>query len=120
MKTKIILTLMLLLTILLLTGGCVWNNDKYTVRISGTDGLEFIGEYGGTMIGGSQPGDGRDWKNIDDIVPVEYTLIGDVVWCSVEKKTEVGTLLVEIFLDNELVASDETSEPYGTVSVDAH
>ena len=120
MKLKFAIILLLLSTILLLTSGCVWNNDKYTVRVSGSDGLEFIGEYGGTMIGGSQPGDGRDWKKIEDTVPVEYTLIGDVVWCSVEKKTEAGTLRVEIFLDNELVTSDETSAPYGTVSVDAH
>lgn len=120
MRFKLILGLLLLLIIAPLISGCVWNNDKYTVRVSGTDGLEFIGEYGGTMIGGSQPGDGRDWKKIEDTVPVEYTLIGDVVWCSVEKKTESGTLRVEIFLDNELVASDETSAPYGTISVDAH
>ncbi len=120
MRSKLTLGLILLLAISVLASGCVWDNDKYTIRISGTDDVEFTGEYGGTMSGGSQPGDGRDSKKIKDTVPVEYTLVADVVWCSVEKNTKEGTLIVEIFLENELIASDETTDPYGSVSVEAH
>ena len=98
----------------------MFDNDKYTIRISGTDGLEFVGEYGGTIPGGSQPGDGRDTKKIQGTVPVEYDLIADVVWCTVEKQSKNGTLRVEIFIDNELIASDETIEPFGAVYVEDH
>jgi hypothetical protein len=120
MKITYCLLLAFLLTILVLNSGCVFDNDKYTIRISGTDGLEFTGEYGGTMSGGSQPGDGRDTKKIEGIVPAEYTLVADVVWCHVEKSSKGGTLRVEIFIDNELITGDETTEPYGSIWVEAH
>ena len=118
MKYAIALSLIVIITVLASNGGCAWRNNDFTIRISGTEGLEFSGEYGATLADGRVKG-GKESKSVDGVVPTEYTITAEVVWCSFTKQSEAGTLKVEILKDNEIVAESSTSIPYGVISLDA-
>jgi hypothetical protein len=56
-------------------------------------------------------------KSVDGVVPVTYSVTGTVVSVAFQKKTEIGTLKVEILRGSTMVNSSDTTAAYGLVSV---
>ena len=89
--------------------------ENVVVRVSGTPGTAYSGSYG--TFQGAQA--------VDDtlrIEPADYEIEGSVsdILAAVFRKTQPndeGTLKVEILVDGEVVAEDETSEEVGVINV---
>ncbi len=86
--------------------------DDFTIRVSGTAGLQFNGSYGVTNSDGSSTS-----QTVDGTVPTEYQVTGTIVSVVFQKQTEAGTLKVQIIKDGEVVKEAETTAAYGVVSV---
>ena len=89
--------------------------ENVVVRVSGTPGTAYSGSYG--TFQGAQA--------VDDtlrIEPAYYQIEGSVsdILAAVFRKTQPadeGALRVEILVDSEVVAEDETSEEIGVINV---
>jgi hypothetical protein len=89
--------------------------ENVAVRVSGTPGTAYSGSYG--TFQGAQA--------VDDtlgIEPADYEIEGSAsdILAAVFRKTQPadeGTLKVEILVDGEVVAEDETSEEIGVINV---
>jgi hypothetical protein len=96
---------------------------NYTIEISGTEGLNFSGEY----VVVTQEYDPVNYVvsysysyNVSGSVPAQYTDENAIsVVGMFQKKTEEGTLEVRILKGEELVDSASTSDPWGAVLVTA-
>ena len=90
--------------------------DSLVLRISGTPGVEFSGNY--TTPQGSQ-----NFSGTLSTTPTDYKLGGDaiagvnVVTANVEKQGMGGTLKVEILKNGQVVQSAETNAANNTVSL---
>ena len=89
--------------------------ENVVVRVSGTPGTAYSGSYG--TFGSVQAVDGTLEGE-----PVDYTIEGSVsdILAVAFRKTQPadeGTLKVEILVDGEVVAEDETSEEIGVINV---
>jgi hypothetical protein len=90
--------------------------DSVVLRISGTPGAGFSGNY--TTVGGSQNISGTLGAN-----PMDYELSGkgiagvNVVTANVRRKGSQGTLKVEILKNGQVVQSKETNATTDAVSV---
>ena len=85
--------------------------SDFTIKVSGTSGLEFSGSYMVVASGGQSTS-----KSVDGIVPAQYTVRGEIVSCSFQKQTEFGILRIEILKGSKVVSQSETSAAYGVVS----
>jgi hypothetical protein len=104
---------MLLLVGLFAWSGCSTGSveSKFTVKVSGTSDLEFSGYYM-TIT------DGRiSWKLVEGKVPDQYLVSGNIVSCTIQKKTEKGTLSVQIVKDGKVVSVSETAADHGSVNL---
>ena len=89
--------------------------ENVVVRVSGTPGTAYSGSYGTFQSA----------QTVDDALGVEpaaYEIEGSVsdILAAVFRKTQPadeGTLRVEILVDSEVVAGDETSEEIGVINV---
>ena len=106
--------LILLIAVLsLVVGGCAGIGDSdFTIKVSGTSGLKFSGNYMVVTSGG-----GSTSKSVDGTVPAQYTIRGNIVSCVFQKQSEYGTLRVEIVKGGKIVSQSETLAAYGVVSV---
>jgi hypothetical protein len=92
--------------------------DSVVLRISGTSGVQFSGNY--TTPEGSQ-----DISGTLGTTPTDYKLGGEgvagmsVVTANVQKQGTYGTLKVEILKDGQVVQSGETDVTNNAVSVTA-
>jgi len=90
--------------------------DSLVLRISGTPGVEFSGDY--TTPQGSQ-----NFSGTLDTTPTDYELGGEgiagvnVVTANVQKQGTYGTLKVEILQNGQVVQSAETTATNTPVSV---
>ena len=90
--------------------------DSLVLRISGTPGVQFSGNY--TTPQGSQ-----NFSGTLGTTPTEYELGGEgiaglnVVTANVQKQGTYGTLKVEILKNGQVVQSGETDATNNTVSV---
>jgi hypothetical protein len=90
--------------------------DSLVLRISGTPGVEFSGNY--TTPQGSQ-----NFSGTLGTTPTDYELAGEgvaglnVVTANVQKQGTIGTLKVEILENGQVVRSAETNVANSTVSV---
>jgi hypothetical protein len=90
--------------------------DPLVLRISGTPGVEFSGNY--TTPQGSQ-----NFSGTLGTTPTDYNLGGEgvaglnVVTANVQKQGMGGTLRVEILKNGQVVQSAETNATNNTVSV---
>ncbi|HZB81521.1 MAG TPA: CopD family protein [Rubrobacteraceae bacterium] len=90
------------------------------VRVSGTQGISYSGNYG-KVVEGQQGKAFEGWRMVYDTLgaePVEYK-VGDEegAFAFFQKNQAGGTLRVEILKDGKPVASRETSEEFGAVDV---
>jgi hypothetical protein len=92
------------------------SSGSLVVRISGTPGVEFSGNY-------TTP---KGWHNVNGTLgatPTEYELGGEgvagvnLVTVNVQKQEVGGTLKVEILKNGQVAQSAETSATNNTVSV---
>ena len=83
------------------------SNNEYIIEISGTNGLQFSGSIGGA--GNS--------RTIEGNVPATYKVIGWPAVAVIQKKEELGTLIVSIKENNKLLNSQSTTAAYGVVTV---
>lgn len=112
---KLILRYSILFLCLLFLAGCGLLNDAnsdFTIKLSGTEGLEFSGHY--SIVGTKAL---PEPINAHGVIPWEYNGRGAIVLCNFRKLTEKGSLKVEILKDGELISESETRIPYGFVSL---
>jgi hypothetical protein len=134
---KRLLLLILIVALLLLLVGCmdvqgikldVVNNvtqhttGTYTIKIGGTVGLNFTGEYSVNFYVYDLDTDSfnytTDSYSVGGQVPAEYTFEGMVAGGLFQKLTDDLTLLrVEIWKNGVLEDSDSTTDPWGAVMV---
>ena len=106
------LLLLLLVGILMLEGCTGLVNSDFTVQVTGTSGLKFIGDYmTATTSGGSTS------KSVEGTVPATYTVSGSIVSVVFQKQSEGGLLKVAILKGGKVVSQSETTATYGVVSV---
>jgi hypothetical protein len=115
---KLIMIMLVLGVIAFSITGCD-GNSVFTIKVSGTTGLEFSGSYLVVMSNGQSTS-----EPVAGTVPAEYSVTGtnritvSIVSVELQKRTEEGTLRVEILKDfDEVIASSETTAAYGVVSV---
>ncbi len=94
-------------------GGIV--SSDFTVKVTGTSGLEFSGAYMATTPTGKSTS-----KSVDGVVPAQYKITANIVSVNFQKKTEGGILKVQIIRGGKVVAESETSAEYGVASVATH
>jgi hypothetical protein len=89
--------------------------ENVVVRVSGTPGTTYSGSYGTFQSA----------QSVDDtlgVEPADYEIEGSVsdILAAVFRKSQPAdeeTLKVEILVDGEVVAEDETSEEIGVINV---
>ena len=86
------------------------------VRVSGTQGTEYSGVYGGaaagtTTVEGTLGAEPKEYQ-----VEIGDGASGDISAAFKKTRSGAGTLKVEIVADGEVVAERETSEELGTVA----
>lgn len=86
--------------------------SDYTIKISGSDKLQFSGHY--TIAGtGAIPKP----VEVKGGVPLEYKGKGMAAACVFRKTTADGTMKVEIMKGQEIVSSSETAAPFGIITL---
>ncbi len=105
---------MLLIVGLFACSGCSSGSaeSNFTINVSGTSGLEFSGYYMTVTDGHIST-----WKLVEGKVPGQYSVSGHIVSCTIRKKTEKGTLSVQIVKDGKVVSVSETAAAYGSVNL---
>lgn len=84
----------------------------YTIKVSGSAGQAFSGHY--TIAGTAavpKP------VSVSGNAPQEYAGKGMAAACLIRKTTAEGTLKVEILKGREVVASGETAQPFGIITI---
>jgi hypothetical protein len=113
---KLIFILLLFCLIPLI--GCTSSEPViYTIKVSGSSGLEFVGSYGGIGADGTM-----DMRSVEGTVPRQYTVKASgnvIVSCTFSKLEQSGTLNVFIYRDGELVAQSGTAAAFGMVVLTA-
>lgn len=107
-----IISLVLVILELFASSTIVVQASPYTVeiRVEGTSGIPFSGNYGDL---GSQ-------KSVDGTVPKTYTINdpeGDIISVVFQKQCKSGELIVKIVKDGKVVKTESTTAEYGVVSV---
>jgi hypothetical protein len=86
--------------------------SSYAIKVSGSENLTFSGHY--TFVGTSEI---PKPVNAEGKVPAEYTGKGVAAVCVIRKTEAGGTLKVEITQGDKVIATSETAEPYGIISL---
>ena len=82
-------------------------NETFTIQVRGDDWLEFSGSYMVVTSGSSQS------QSVEGRVPQDYTVTGNIVSVSFQKKDKDGSLRVYLVKNGEVVKSAETRAAYG-------
>jgi hypothetical protein len=134
---KRLLLLIAILALFVLPTGCVdteqigqdWidkmtlhTTGTYTIKVGGTDGLHFAGEYQVNFLEYDLAADNvsihSNAYTTEGVVPREYTFEAMVAGGMFQKQTDDGTLLkVEIWKEGVLQDSASTTDPWGAVMV---
>jgi len=94
----------------------------YTIKVGGTAGLYFTGEYQVNFLEYDSATDSvngtTNWYTTEGVVPKEYTFEAMAAGGFFQKQTGDGTLLkVEIWKEGVLQDSASTTDPWGAVMV---
>jgi thioredoxin reductase len=112
MKKSLLFMIAFFLFLSCCTEGLKGIESDYTIKVTGTDQLQFSGHY--TIAGtGAMPKP----VQITGKSPIEYTGKGLAAACVIRKTTTEGTLKVEILHGEEVVSSAETAAPYGIITL---
>lgn len=86
--------------------------SEYIIKVTGSDKTTFSGHY-------SFPGPNNVPQpvQVKGTTPAEYKGKGIAAACYFRKTDVIGTLKVEIFKDGKVVASSETVDPYGIITL---
>ncbi len=105
---------MLLLVGLFTCSGCSTGpvESNFTIKVSGTSGLEFSGHYVTVTAGRIST-----WKLVGGKIPDQYSVSGNIVSCTIRKKTERGSLSVQIVKDGKVVSGSGTNVSHGSVNL---
>jgi hypothetical protein len=104
-----------LATILLFTGcseGLKSLESDLIIKISGTPGVKFKGNYSFPGTGGM-----AQKESVEAATPAEYRGRGLAALCVFRKTETAGTLMVEVFNGSKLIDSAETSAAYGVITL---
>ncbi len=106
---------MLLLAGLFTCSGCSTGSveSNFTIKVAGTSGLEFSGHYMTVTAGRIST-----WELVEGKVPDQYSVSGNTVSCTIRKKTEIGSLSIQIIKDGKVVWASGTNVAYGSVSAE--
>jgi hypothetical protein len=86
--------------------------SDYTIKVTGSDQLQFSGHYTIANIGQiPKP------VQVKGALPAEYKGKGFAAACVFRKTSAEGTLKVEILKGQAAVASSETAAPYGIITL---
>jgi hypothetical protein len=94
---------------------------NFTVKVGGTVGLDFMGEYEAWFFHYDPDTGGivytKDSYNVEGQVPQEYTFEAASTAVIFQKRTDDWwtTLEVEVWRDGVLLARRETTDPWGVV-----
>jgi hypothetical protein len=80
----------------------------FTIRLSGTDGMQFQGSYRVVNAAGSSTS-----QSVSGTLPAQYQVRGRHVSANFQKQAEAGSLKVEIVRGSQVLARSETTAPYG-------
>lgn len=107
---KKLFLLMMLLTLLVSGCGEPEAQSEFTVKLSGTPGMQIKGAYILTTP------DGTSRSTFPEIVlPQEFKIKGTVLSVSYQKTTEEGELDLEVLKDGNVVSHSTTSAPLGLI-----
>lgn len=116
MKIRNFILFSLLIGIPLFFVGCADGlkgmGSNFTIKVSGTPGLNFKGHYAISATV-SNP----NLQNVAGTLPTQYEGKGLMALCLFRKTAPAGSLKVEILKGEKLVAQGETLIPYGVVSL---
>ena len=87
-------------------------SHDFTIRVSGTSGLDFSGSYSAMKAGISSSS-----ETVYGVVPTQYWANGAAVSAAFQKQSESGTLKVQILKGGKVVKEEQTIAAYGVVSV---
>jgi hypothetical protein len=86
--------------------------SDYTIKVTGSDQLQFSGHYTIARAGNiPRP------VEVKGTVPAEYKGKGAAAACVFRKVSTKGTLKVEILKGEKVVATSETTAPYGIITL---
>ena len=108
---KLILLIVILISIILVSG-CTGTDSDFTIKVLGTPGLRFNGNYLTIKANGENIS-----KSIDGIIPSEYRTRGAIVSCMFQKQEIAGHLIVEILKGNKTISKSDTTAEYGCVTI---
>jgi len=111
MKKRITLFVIVLILIIFISGYTGTDYD-FTIKILGTSGLRFSGNYLTLKADGENIS-----KSVDGVIPSEYRMRGAIVFCVFQKQEVAGQLIVEILKAGKVVSKSDTTTEYGCVSI---
>jgi len=108
---KLILFIVILISIILISG-CAETDSDFTIKVLGTPGLRFSGNYLTIKADGENIS-----KSVDGVVPSEYRTKGTIVSCMFQKQEVAGHLIVEILKKGKAISKSDTTAEYGCVTI---
>lgn len=84
----------------------------FVIKVTGTTGLKYSGSYGVYDRTGQSTS-----KSVDGTVPASYVARGNIVSVYFQKKTQAGSMTVQILKDDRVVNSSFTTAEYGVVTL---
>ena len=90
------------------------STEAVTVRVTGTPGIPFQGNYG--KLDSSRSVDGVTPQEFEEELDTGFLSI-DSISAVMQKVGEQGELTVQIVVDGEVVKEQSTTAPYGVVSL---
>lgn len=112
MKHSIFCIMVMIIFLLGCSEGLQGVEADYTIKVTGSEKLEYSGHY--TIAGiGAIPKP----VSVKGVVPLEYKGKGFAAACVIRKITAEGKLKVEILKGRSVVSTSETAAPFGIVTM---
>jgi len=94
------------------SGESAFFTPDYNIHVTGAEGQEFAGSYSVVSASGK-----TQVKSVEGVIPETFSVEGRVVIARFQKTGEEGLLKAEIKHGDKVVATSQTSDPSGSVSV---
>jgi len=103
--------LLLIISLTFILSGCGVMESEFTVKLSGTPGMQVNGAYMVTTPSGASTS-----KSIEVTLPHEFKAKGNIISVNFQKHSEKGQLKLEVIKDGKVISKSDTSAAYGIVS----